>query len=63
MAGFRCTHPDAGMLLVAGTDQTLEAPLEDVLVLDHRLELVLATTPVERLYDKSEWFHGAVATS
>jgi hypothetical protein len=35
----------------------LEAALEDVLVLDHRLELLLAAPPAEHLDKRSEWVH------
>ena len=58
MSGSRGPYPDAGVLLVAGIDGKLEAALEDILVLEHRLDLVLAAPPVERFCEKSEWLHG-----
>jgi len=58
MSGSRGRYPDSGELLVAGIEGTLEAALEDVLVLDHRLDLILTAPPVECLYERSEWLHG-----
>jgi hypothetical protein len=48
---------DAGRLLVAGMDGTLESALDAVLVLDHPLALVVAAPLRERLYERSEWLH------
>jgi hypothetical protein len=55
-------YPDSGELLVAGIHGSLEAALEDVLkllIVDRRLDLVLAAAPFERIYERSEWFHGS----
>jgi hypothetical protein len=55
-------YPDSGELLVAGIEGALKATFEDVLKLlmvGCRLDLVLAAAPFERIYERSEWFHGS----
>jgi hypothetical protein len=49
MSGSRGQYPDSGELLVAGIEGKPESALEDLLVLGHRLDLLLAAPPVERL--------------